>query len=103
MDRDGAFTYSKVIAVKNNHNLITLELFPNPVSDMLQVQLPSVRKETVQITITDAVGRTFYIKQQSLNEGNNAISIPVMQLSKGTYYLIIETQDGRQSKPFIKH
>jgi hypothetical protein len=101
-DLDGAFTYSKVIAVKNNNNLITLELFPNPVSDVLQVQLPSQRKETVQIFITDAAGRRVYSKHQQLNEGNNAISLSVQQLSRGTYYLIMENQEGRQSKSFIK-
>jgi hypothetical protein len=101
-DLDGAFTYSKVIAVKNNNNLITLELFPNPVSDMLQVQLPSKQKETVQVTITDAAGKSVFSKTQLINEGNNAISIPVQQLPKGMYYLVVDNQDGRQAKPFIK-
>ena len=101
-DLGGAFTYSKVIAVKNISNLITIELFPNPVSDVLQVQLPSRQKGTVQITITDAAGRQVYLKQQQINEGNNAISIPVQHFAKGTYYLVIDNQEGRQSKTFIK-
>jgi hypothetical protein len=101
-DRDGAFTYSRVIALKNDGNFINIELFPNPVSNLLQVQLPSRQKETVSVSITDAAGRTVFHKQQQLSEGNNAISIQVQHFSKGTYYLFIDNQTGRQSKTFIK-
>jgi hypothetical protein len=101
-DLDGTFTYSPVIAIKNNSNLINIELFPNPVSNVLQVQLPSQQKGTVQIAIIDAAGRQVYLKQQQINEGNNAFSIPVQQLSKGTYYLVVDNGEGRQSKAFIK-
>jgi Concanavalin A-like lectin/glucanases superfamily/Secretion system C-terminal sorting domain len=101
-DINSAFTYSRVIAVKNDNSLITLQLFPNPVSDVLQVQLPSGQKETVNITITDAAGKSVYFKPLQVSEGINAISIPVQHFSKGTYYLVIDNKEGRQSKAFIK-
>jgi hypothetical protein len=101
IDMDAAFTYSRVIAVKNEI-LISIQVFPNPVSDVLQVQLPSDKKEKVNIIITDAAGKSVYFKPLQLNEGNNAISIPVQHLSKGTYYLVIDNQESRQSKVFIK-
>ena len=101
VDTDGALTYSKVVAVKN-HNLLTLQVFPNPVSDVLQVQFPLSKKEAVQINITDAAGKTVYTKQLQLNEGNNAVSIPVHHLPKGMYYLVVDGSSGRQSKTFIR-
>ena len=101
-DIDGAFTYSRIIAVKNDNNLITLQLFPNPVTDILQVQIPATKKETVTILITDAAGKTVYSKKQQLSEGNNAASIPVQHLPEGTYLLIINGKAGRQTKLFIK-
>lgn len=100
-DIDAAFSLSRVIAVKNE-NIIRLQVFPNPVSDVLQVQLPSSQKETVNITITDAAGKSVYFKTLQVSEGNNAISIPVQHLPKGTYYLITNNKDGRQSIKFIK-
>jgi hypothetical protein len=101
-DLDNTFTHSRVIAVKNDNALLTIQLFPNPVSDVLQVQIPSVKKETVTARITDATGRSVYVNQLPLAEGNNATSIPVQQLPTGTYYLVIDAKAGRQSRKFIK-
>ncbi len=100
-DNDATFTYSRVIAVKNEIG-IKLQIFPNPVSDVLQVQLPSYKKETVTISITDAVGKSVYVRSTQLSEGNNASSIPVQHLPKGTYYIILTNNEERQSIKFIK-
>ena len=100
-DNDAAFTLSRIIAVKNE-NSIRLQVFPNPVSDVLQVQLPSLKKETVTISITDAVGKSVYTRSTQLSEGNNASSIPVQHLPKGTYYFILTNKEERQSIKFIK-
>ncbi|MEQ1678237.1 MAG: LamG-like jellyroll fold domain-containing protein, partial [Chitinophagaceae bacterium] len=101
-DLDGTFTMSRVIAVKNGSNLVTMELFPNPASDVLQVQLPSAKKETVTLSITDGMGRNIYTRSVQLNEGNNAVSIPVLQLTRGMYYLVLDNKEGRQSRSFVK-
>lgn len=101
-DTDGTSSFSRVIAVKNGINLITLELFPNPASDVLQVQLPAAKKETVTLSINDAGGRNVYSRSVQLSEGNNVMSIPVLQFPKGTYYLVLDNMEGRQSKAFIK-
>lgn len=101
VDIDGALTYSRIVAVKDE-NLYTLQVFPNPVNDFLQVQFPVAKREAVQINITDAAGKIVYSKQIQLSEGNNAASIPVHHLPKGMYYLIVEGSNGRQSKTFIR-
>ncbi len=101
-DLDGTFSMSRVIAVKNGSNLVTMELFPNPASDVLQIQLPSVKKETVTLSITDGMGRTIYRRSLQLNEGNNAVSIPVLQLTRGLYFLVLDNKEGRQSASFVK-
>jgi hypothetical protein len=100
-DNDAAFTLSRIIAVKNE-NSIRLQVFPNPVSDALQAQLPSKKKETVTISITDATGKQVYNRSIPLSEGNNAASIPVQHLPKGTYYFILTHKKERQSIKFIK-
>lgn len=102
IDLDGTFTYSRVIAVKNDNDLLTLQLFPNPVSDVLQVQLPASKKESAKIMILDAAGKQHYVQTLLLNEGINAVSVPVTQLAKGAYYFIAENSGERQSKMFIK-
>ncbi len=101
VDKDGTFVYSRIVAIKNDTHQITISIFPNPVTDLLQVQIPAVRKEEAQISIYDAAGKKVYSKIQKLNEGNNAVSIPVNQLSKGTYTLSFNN-NTQQAKQFIK-
>ena len=102
VDINNSFTYSNKIAVKNNDQVIAVEIFPNPVSSVLQVQIPSKQKETVTIFITDARGRVVYKKEVQVSEGNNASGIPVSYLSNGLYQFTVESKEGKQTKSFIK-
>jgi len=103
VDLDNSHTYSRIIAIKNSNQFISLDLFPNPVIDALQVQLASKQKETAAIFITDALGKKVWSGSIHLTEGNNATSIPAVQLPKGTYYFTFENKEGKQTKTFIKN
>jgi Concanavalin A-like lectin/glucanases superfamily/Secretion system C-terminal sorting domain len=102
VDADDAFTYSRVIVVKNDNSLMTLQLFPNPATDVLQVQIPSPKKETVSLFITGADGKIIYKTTMQLMQGNNAVSIPVQQYPSGSYYFVVEDSQGKKTKSFIK-
>lgn len=102
VDIDNSFTYSRVIAIKNSSQLVSLELFPNPASDLLQVQVPSTQRGEANIRITDAAGKQVYVKSFLLYEGVNALSIPVAGLHGGIYYLSKESKDGKQVILFVK-
>ncbi len=100
-DIDNAYTYSRTVVIKGNQ-VITIELFPNPVDNVLQVQLPSAKIEVATIFITDASGKKVYSRQLQLSLGNNATSIPVLHLPKGIYQFTLNNNEGTQSKKFIK-
>lgn len=101
VDYDGANTYSRIIAIQNEV-LADIRFFPNPARDVLQLQIPSARKDQAIITITDASGRALKQTSYNLGEGNNAISLPVLSYPAGNYYLVIKTAAGQQSKMFVK-
>ena len=102
VDIDNSFTYSQVIAIKNSSQLVSLELFPNPASDLIQVQVPCTQSGEANIRITDASGKQVYVKSFQLNGGVNALSIPVAGLPGGIYYLSKESKDGKQVISFVK-
>lgn len=101
-DLDGTITYSRVVAIRNT-SLLSLQVFPNPVGEVLQVQAPALTKETASLLITDASGKTVRRQPVQLNEGNNAISLPVADLPKGIYFLSISGANGKQSTSFVKN
>lgn len=102
VDTDGTFTYSHVVAIKNETKLMTLQLFPNPVTDVLQIQIPSSGKQKGNLIVLDASGKTMLQKEIQLAEGNNATSIPVSHLPAGVYLLYVENETGRLTQRFIK-
>lgn len=102
IDIDQTFTYSRVVAVKNESSQLNLQLFPNPAADIVQVQIPSSRKQQATVLITDAGGKVMLQKDILLEQGYNGNSIPVSQLPAGTYFLIIQTESGRQTAKFSK-
>jgi uncharacterized delta-60 repeat protein len=57
-DVDGNFKYSKTLIIKFDGQLSTsMQVFPNPVKDLLQVQLPNGLNGTVGLQIIDMQGR----------------------------------------------
>jgi uncharacterized delta-60 repeat protein len=78
--------------------LIDLSIYPNPVTDLLNVQLS---KNITEIKILDMQGKTVWQQQ---NTGNLLlVSIPVQKLSNGIYVLKVSDREGnRGTQKFIK-
>jgi hypothetical protein len=75
-------------------------IFPNPVRDRFKVFL-SQRTENVILKIIDAVGTVRDVGNYN-TAANNVIELDGSKLTAGTYILIIETEDAKQSLKFIK-
>jgi plastocyanin len=78
-------------------NLLKFEMFPNPASDKVTIQLPSgTQKATVQFY--DYLGRLALTKK--VTRAKNILE--VNSLSKGVYMLKVVTEDKVGSQKFIK-
>lgn len=75
-----------------NYNL---QVYPNPTSNKLQVES---NVSTGNLLIFDTFGRQ--ILQQTINSKSNTLE--VNQLERGVYWLVLETDQGRQSRKFVK-
>ena len=96
VDADGIYKYSKTLIVKFDGLLTSnITVSPNPVKDLLQVQLPDGLKGTVGIQIIDMQGRV--VKRNNLASDGNALSttVDVTSLLKGIY--ILKAQAGNTS------
>ncbi len=71
-------------------------VYPNPATDLIYVQSPSIVKS---ILIFDISGKSALLKEP-MTAGN--IPISVSDLSKGVYLIKIETEDGSYTEKFFK-
>src|SRR5207237_5756895 len=97
---DGKFKYSKIVDVKIDGNNIALQLFPNPVKDILFVQANG-ENEKATIQIIDMTGRKLKEIKVALN-GNTSLSVDVNNLPNGIYNLVLNTKERTLVRKFIK-
>jgi hypothetical protein len=71
-----------------------LMIFPNPASDIIQVNIPS--QESVSIRMTDMAGKTVFQQE------NSAKNIDISHISPGIYMLSFRTESGTYASKLIK-
>jgi hypothetical protein len=98
-DKDGKYTWSKVVTLLINNNLKAPVLFPNPARSMVHIALPE-SMQAAQITVYDANGRQLKIIPGVIN--TTVYSIPVNEFKKGYYFVSIKTGSTQKTISFIK-
>ncbi len=84
VDKDGRYTYSDVITLRIPLN-IQFSVYPNPATNFVKLQLHNVVTEPIKVMIADRAGHLISTQSYTANAG--LISIPVYQLTNGTYFI----------------
>lgn len=79
---------------KNNLNNFSLELFPNPTSDVTNLTVNLSQNEMTSITIMNTTGQLVYSSQNNLQSGKNTIKINSEYWASGVYIISVQTQKG---------
>ena len=93
---DVSFEKAATASTKDN-KLTSFSMYPNPTSDMLNVQSQD-QNSIDRISVYDILGKQI----KSIAVGNRAAQINVADLSKGVYVLRVETDLGNQVLRFLK-
>ena len=91
-----AITLSVSLGISEN-NLLNFEMYPNPVSDLLNIQLPT-GTEKAEVGVFDYTGRLVSSKTISSND----TAIDVQQISKGIYMIRLAANNKIGVQRFIK-
>ena len=89
-------TLSVSLGISEN-NLLNFEMYPNPVSDLLNIQLPT-GTEKAEVGVFDYTGRLVSSKTISSND----TAIDVQKISKGIYMIRVATNTKIGVQRFIK-
>jgi hypothetical protein len=102
VDFNGDITYSPVLAINVKASQDLLILYPNPATNVLNVDLGDVNAfKEIEFRIVNAVGKEVF-RQTATKLNSHSLAIPVSDLPAGTYYLVLIKDGIRESKAFIK-
>lgn len=89
------------VGIKDDFTLshIKASIFPNPNQGDFNLRIDTPIPDKVQLTITDALGRQLYQKQEVLRKGENIMPLK-LELS-GIYFLHIISQLGQATKRIV--
>lgn len=81
---------------------INMQVYPSPVRDLLQVQLPEGIPGIISVRITDLQGRV--VKSENISSDGNALatSLDIQVLPSGMYILEARTGKTSVTNRFIK-
>jgi hypothetical protein len=100
---DFIFTKEKVFSVGLEENLVKSELlnvFPNPASDLVNVTYVSTEKES-KLSVYDLMGKELLAKNVVSNSGLSQQVLDVSYLAKGTYILMLTSENSRKTQKII--
>ncbi len=76
------------------------KIFPNPARDIVNVVLPYANEE-FKVTLLDQIGREVLVTASWPQSGNSVTQLPIAGLSKGMYFLRIESKYNKQTKKLV--
>jgi hypothetical protein len=103
VDLDDNYVYSKVLAVRGVNTIRdAVSVFPNPVRDLIQLQMNVPRRQQVAWTVTDNHGRTLHRGSLAAPAGAFSTQLLPVGLRTGIYYLILKGSSFEQRVKFVK-
>ncbi len=87
VDVDGRFTYSPVVKVNMPINRFSINVSPNPVTDILTLQIIAVKDEEIELILHSSEGRKIASKRITVTKGSNRISWDLQTIPLGTYFI----------------
>ncbi len=90
VDKDGSFSYSKVVSVSITNYELGITVYPNPAKSSVTIS----GNHIVSVQVLDNMGRI--LKIQAFKDATNPI-LSVGALPVGVYHLHVQTTDGKVS------
>jgi hypothetical protein len=101
-DDDYLLNDTLMIRVENTEIEESVNIFPNPFADRLNIIINSKVNRDVSISLTNVSGKKVYTENTELVEGENEISVNTDQLSPALYILNISGSGFSKAYPLIK-
>ncbi|RLD66154.1 MAG: hypothetical protein DRI84_05355 [Bacteroidetes bacterium] len=97
------------IGVRNTVSINTMTLdmavtiYPNPATDIINVNIVSESIERINYTLTDMTGRVIEKGQWNVNSSSSTFTLNIADIVSGVYMLQLNTDKGQRSFRVIKN
>jgi para-nitrobenzyl esterase len=81
----------------------TLNIYPNPTTNILNLDLNINTKGKAKLLITNTLGQIVHAENRNMNQGENHLNLNISNLEKGWYYLTIEVDGQRINRTILKN
>jgi hypothetical protein len=103
VDQDGAESFSQTeVVLLNQEALQDMTLYPQPFDKDLVIGIALEASETVELNLTDVLGKSLWKKSLVLEKGFTESVLNLNELAKGTYLLQVKTQAGSAVRKVVK-
>ena len=104
VDVSGKTQVSKIVSVSRTigGKLNISKLYPTPTTDKVAVDFETAAEGTIQILVSDILGRIIKTDKMDVENGLNHLDLDVTNLSSGSYILTIQDKTSVASKRIIK-
>ncbi|HMO60455.1 MAG TPA: T9SS type A sorting domain-containing protein [Ferruginibacter sp.] len=103
VDIDGAYSYSKVVAVKLKKGMNDFMVSPNPFTSYININIEWAKNENATVKVFNISGREMLHKNIQLTRGSNYIALgEIARLPAGQYILQVNTAENRMYKQVTK-
>jgi hypothetical protein len=79
-----------------------IQLYPNPATSNLTIDLESTIQEEVQLTVLNMQGQVVLERINTIENGQNLVTIPVANLASGAYLVRLVGNQTEETLQFIK-
>jgi carboxypeptidase T len=94
VDKDGTISYSKIINIIYNKGKIDFILYPNPVTEVLNLQVDSDKPANYMVAITDLMGKKVYEQKITPDMAGRTLQISLKDKATGLYVLTIRNEEN---------
>ncbi len=101
VDKDGSFTYSKIVSAMYNPGKLLLKVYPNPAVNTVSVDLFIPSKGYAELQVYNLAGLMVSAKKERTVQGVNSISMDTEGLSPGLYIVKIRHGNSTADARFV--
>ncbi len=100
VDKDGRYTYSKVVTMSISGSAALWQVYPNPAHNSTSLHI-NTNLGKMDVQLVAAAGNVVYRNQLSTTISGQKLDIPLVNLPAGIYFLKVATAKGVQTQKIL--